>query len=96
MKIRDLIISTGAMIAMASCSPAVVVQPEEPTVVVVPDAPSPNHVWVNGAWRWNRPNRTYVYREGYWVQPRKRTTYVPGRWVPTRRGGWRYIQGHWR
>ena len=82
-------------ITLAGCGPYVPVQPENPTVLVVPVAPGPDHIWVQGAWRWNRPARAYAWNDGYWAPRRSHNAWVDGHWAQTRRG-WRYVQGHWR
>jgi hypothetical protein len=99
MKTPTWILAAAILVAVAGLSGCmtgtVATRPADP-VVVVPASPGPNYVWVDGAWRYNRPARAYQYREGYWVVPnRPGRTWVAGHWVQTRRG-WRYVEGHWR
>ncbi|MEO1435164.1 MAG: hypothetical protein AAFV80_06470 [Bacteroidota bacterium] len=37
----------------------------------IPKAPSPEHVWVQGNWEWNRKKKTYIWRQGAWERPRR-------------------------
>lgn len=57
-------------------------------------SPGPGHVWIRGAWRWER--NTYVWAPGHWVPVRRGfKRWVPGHWAHGRRG-WYWIDGHWR
>ena len=56
--------------------------------------PSPNHVWINGYHRWD--GNAYRWDGGRWEQrPRPHAVWVAHRYEH-RRGGWVYVQGHWR
>jgi len=73
--------------------PAVVVQPPPVRVEVVPGAPGPGYVWVNGYWNWNG---AWVWVPGRYVfPPRPHLVWVPGVWIHERHG-WRWHHGHWR
>lgn len=68
--------------------------PPPPPRVVIPVAPGPRYVWVDGYQRWN--GRRYVWVPGYYaIPPRHRAVWVPGQWVP-RRGGYVWVPGYWR
>jgi hypothetical protein len=62
--------------------------------VIVGVAPSPNHVWIGGYWRWD--GHAHVWVGGAWhPRPRTNAVWVEGRWE--RRGnGHVWIAGHWR
>lgn len=56
--------------------------------------PSRNHVWVPGYHRWD--GNAYAWTTGRWEQPPR----PHGRWVPHhyvhKKGGWVFVEGHWR
>ena len=57
-------------------------------------APGRGYVWTPGYQRWD--GRAYVWAPGAWVlPPRPRARWVPAHWAQ-RRGGWVFIEGHWR
>ena len=57
-------------------------------------APGRGYIWTPGFHRWD--GRAYVWTPGSWVlPPRARAVWVPSRWVH-RRGGWVFVEGHWR
>jgi hypothetical protein len=87
---------TRGGLAIVGLSPGVVVyrQPPHPqqTVMVRPNAPHPNAVWVEGHWQWD--GRQHVWVDGYWAQYRPNQRYVGPRWE--RQGnGWVYYEGHY-
>lgn len=51
----------------------VVTRPVPPAKVIAvrPAAPGPNHLWVDGYWRWNDRQNRYLWVDGYWA-PRKK------------------------
>jgi hypothetical protein len=55
------------------------IAPPPPRVDVVPDSPTPYHVWIAGYWKWAGVN--YVWVEGRWVKPKPGKAWVPGKWV---------------
>jgi len=79
-------VTTGRVYLRTGPPPVVV---ERPAVV-----PGPGYVWVPGYYRWS--GREYVWVSGrYERPPRARARWVPGRWVHDR-GGWYFVEGHWR
>jgi hypothetical protein len=62
--------------------------------VIVGVAPSSNHVWIGGYWRWD--GHTHVWVGGAWhPRPKPSAVWVEGRWE--RRGnGHVWIAGTWR
>ena len=68
--------------------------PPPPPRVVIPVAPGPRYVWVDGYHRYD--GRGYVWVPGrYAIPPRHRALWVPGRWEPRRRG-YVWVPGYWR
>ena len=60
---------------------------------VVPVAPSPVHVWINGYWGWG--GGRYDWRPGHWaVPPRPGYVWHPRQWQPGPRG-WQPRGGRW-
>jgi hypothetical protein len=106
--IKRIVLSAicGLPLALAGCAEdhyharreRVVVVEEEPPPVrreVVGVAPSRDHIWVEGHWV-RRGRGGWDWEPGYWVaRPRPRAEWVPGHWV-RERGGWLYVDGHWR
>ena len=57
-------------------------------------APSRNHVWQRGYYRWD--GAAYVWVPGRWeIGPRPHARRVEGHWRHGRRG-WFWVEGHWR
>jgi hypothetical protein len=57
-------------------------------------APGPGYLWTPGYQRWD--GRAYVWVPGAWVRPpHPRAHWVQAKWVH-RRGGWVFVEGHWR
>ena len=73
----------------------VVVEREPPAeqVETQPAAPSNDHVWIKGHWRWN--GHDWVWAPGHWEARRAGYEYVPGHWEH-RTKGYVWIGGHWR
>ena len=74
----------------------VVVRVRPPAAVVEHPgrAPRRGFVWVGGYQRWD--GARYVWVPGRWVRPpRARARWVPAHWRE-RRGGWVFVEGHWR
>lgn len=93
----------GAVLGVAGCvvAPAypvdeVVYAPGAPPPLrteVIPVAPSPVHVWINGYWGWG--SGRYAWRPGYWaVPPRPGYSWHRPYWEPGPRG-WRQHGGRW-
>ncbi|HQQ70149.1 MAG TPA: hypothetical protein PLL92_07550 [Alicycliphilus sp.] len=60
---------------------------------VVPVAPSPVHVWINGYWGWG--GGRYAWTPGYWAAaPRTGYVWHPRRWEHGPRG-WGQHGGYW-
>ncbi len=67
--------------------------PPVPYTEVVPVAPSPVHVWINGYWGWS--SGSYAWRPGHWaVPPRPGYVWHPRQWQPGPRG-WQPHGGRW-
>jgi hypothetical protein len=93
---------SAAFATLLACSAAqaqVVVRigpPPPRPVEVIPARPigHPGWIWVPGFHRWD--GRAYVWVSGHYVEPpRPRARWVAGHWAE-RRGGWIWIEGHWR
>ncbi|HEY8258640.1 MAG TPA: hypothetical protein VIG08_13370 [Gemmatimonadales bacterium] len=92
---------SAALIAAAGCAPTpppgrvyVVEGPPPVREEVIPGEPGPTYIWVPGYW--SRAPRGYVWVAGrYEVPPRARRAYVPGQRRHAR-GGWYFVEGHWR
>jgi hypothetical protein len=70
-------------------------KPTSPKVIIVkPDRPGQDHVWIDGHWKWNKKLRKYVWIRGGWVKARRGHVWVPGKWqeLPD---GWKWIPGRW-
>lgn len=83
--------------AVAGAQVVVRIGPPPPRPVeVVPVRPvgHPDWVWHAGFHRWD--GQRYVWVPGSYVAPPYRgARWVPGHWA-NRRGGWVFIDGHWR
>ncbi|MEP7064579.1 MAG: hypothetical protein ABI889_00970 [Gemmatimonadota bacterium] len=67
--------------------------PERREVIV--GRPGSDCVFIRGHWV-HGPNGGYGWMPGRWVRPESRLNrWEEGRWVHDR-GGWYYIEGHWR
>jgi hypothetical protein len=56
--------------------------------------PSRNHVWISGYQHYE--GNGYVWTPGRWEQPpRAHARWVSHRWTH-QRGGWVFVEGHWR
>lgn len=72
------------------------IAPPAPKVVVVPPAPQPGHVWVEGYWRWDENDNDFLWEGGVWVAPPGgMNTWVPGHWRQGKKG-WVWVDGHWK
>ena len=56
------------------------------------DAPSPDHIYVPGSWRY--VERSYAWRPGYWIAARPEWVWVPAQYVWTP-AGCVYVDGYW-
>ena len=87
--------------------PVYVEQQQEPTYVIVTEAPpeqrivelrpappSREYVWIDGYYSWG--GRQYVWEPGRWeAPPRAHARWIGPRWTH-RRGGWAFREGRWR
>ena len=75
-------------------APVVVATPPPvPRVEVLPSAPSSNHVWISGFWRWS--NGRHVWNPGHWEPARPGYFWAPGHWV--KHGpNWTFSGGFWQ
>ena len=56
-------------------------------------APSPNHIWIAGLWKYD--GGKYVWLPGSWERPATEDmTWVPGAWLKTA-SGYEHVPGHW-
>ncbi|WP_183043536.1 YXWGXW repeat-containing protein [Alicycliphilus denitrificans] len=87
---------TGCVVAPAYPVGDVVYAPSAPPPLqaeMVPVAPSPVHVWINGYWGWG--GGRYAWTPGYWaVPPRPGYVWHPRRWDHGPRG-WQQRGGRW-
>ena len=78
----------------ASAQIYVKIRPKVP-VVVRPEPPARDRVWINEEWRVN--NGHYEYAGGRWeAPPRRGAKWVPGHWKKHGRYGERWVPGRWR
>jgi hypothetical protein len=88
----------GAMAASCVATPNgrlyVRIGPPAPIVEARTVAPGPGYVWVPGYYRWD--GARYAWATGRWERPpRARARWVAGHWAHER-GGWYFVEGHWR
>jgi hypothetical protein len=83
------------MAASAVCARVTVRLTPPPVIVEAPaPTPGPGYVWTPGYYRWD--GRAYIWVPGSWVMaPWPGARWVPPHWA-RRRGGWGFIEGHWR
>jgi hypothetical protein len=87
------IIGTGLTLT-ASAEVYVRVAPPPPIIEHRIPPPGREYIWTPGYYRWD--GRVYVWVPGVWVlPPHHRAHWVPAHWVH-RRGGWVFVEGHWR
>jgi len=63
--------------------------PAPRTVVVMPEQPAPDYVWVGGYWYPDAGH--YRWHEGYWSRP----PYAGAYWIAPRHEDGRYYAGYW-
>lgn len=90
-----ILFCTGVLAVGAFAADVIVrVAPPRPIVEARPVMPGRGFVWIPGFHRWD--GRAYVWVPGRWERPpRPRARWVEARWV-RRRGGWVFVEGHWR
>jgi hypothetical protein len=95
--LRKLLIASAFAGSLAFNSLADVyvrVGPPRPLVERRIAPPGREYVWTPGYHRWD--GRAYIWTPGQWVlPPRRHAHWIPARWVH-RRGGWIFVEGHWR
>ncbi|MBL7875608.1 MAG: YXWGXW repeat-containing protein [Cyclobacteriaceae bacterium] len=94
MDINKIIFGIGISAVLSGCTIGLVEQPPPAArIEVIPVAPSPHLVWINGHYGYR--NHQYVWIDGRYVKPRPQRVWVPGHYVPVR-GKYRYVKGHWK
>jgi hypothetical protein len=76
----------------ATTSQVITVAPPPPRVEVIPPAPGPSYVWIDGFWSWGGVR--YVWNPGYWSGVRVGYVWAPAHWVH-HGPGWRMTGGYW-
>jgi hypothetical protein len=85
-----LILPATAAVARVS----VHIAPPPVIVETRPQPPGPAYVWTPGYYAWD--GHAYVWVPGTWVvAPWPGARWEPPHWVH-RRGGWVFVEGHWR
>src|SRR5437762_1218050 len=69
------------------------IAPPAPRVEVVGMAPSPQHFWIGGHWRWE--GGKHVWTPGHWEGRRAGQIWEPAHWAHWGHH-WRFVPGHWR
>lgn len=89
------LVFAGALAFSATAADVVIrIAPPRVKIEKRPPAPSRNHVWVSGYQRWD--GNAYSWNQGRWEQrPRPRARWVAHHYV-RQRGGWVFVEGHWR
>ena len=86
----------AGLLALSADAAEVFVRIAPPAAVVETrgPAPGPRYIWIAGYHRWN--GAAYVWVPGRWeLPPRGHAHWVAHHWV-RRRGGWVFVEGHWR
>ena len=84
------------MLAVSAVAAEIFVRVGPPRPVYETRGPMPGrgYVWISGYHRWD--GRSHIWVPGRWeLAPRPRAHWVAHRWVK-RRGGWVFVEGHWR
>jgi hypothetical protein len=68
--------------------------PPLPRVEAIPAAPSVEHFWVPGHWRWQGGGR-FVWVAGYWERHRVGAVWIPAHWIHSG-PVWEFVGGHWQ
>lgn len=70
--------------------------PPRREVIVERERPSPEHIWVEGHWRW--AGHGYDWVGGHWdhFPGGGRREWVGGHWQNRPGQGWDWVEGHWR
>ena len=86
----------GCLLAGSSMAADVFVRvaPPRPVIETRTVSPGRGYYWTPGYHRWD--GRAYAWSPGQWVMPpRPRARWVPAHWAH-RRGGYVFVEGHWR
>ena len=86
----------GAGLALSAGAAEIFVRVGQPRPIRETRVVSPGrgYVWTPGYHRWDV--RAYGWQPGAWVMPpRPRAHWVPAHWAH-RRGGYVFVEGHWR
>lgn len=84
-----LIVGGSAYAAQISLGVRIGAPPPPRAVRVLPRAPGPGYIWVDGYWY--PVGGHYRWHEGYWTRP----PYPGARWVAPRYEGERFFDGYW-
>jgi len=86
-----VILMAGVTALAAQVSIGVQIGPPPPARVVrvLPPAPGPEFLWIEGYWY--PAGHHYKWHEGYWTRP----PYPGARWVPARHDGKMFYEGYW-
>ncbi len=96
--IRKMLFTTliGAGLAISASAAEVFVRiaPPLPLVERRIAPPGRGYIWAAGYHRWD--GGAYAWSPGVWVlPPRPHAHWAPAHWAQ-RRGGWVFVEGHWR
>ncbi|PYM16587.1 MAG: hypothetical protein DME18_01060 [Verrucomicrobia bacterium] len=89
-----LLFTNGCIVVREHPREAVITEaPPPPQVEVVPAAPGPDHVWIEGYWVWRG---RWAWEPGRWaLRPHNHAVWIRGHWAH-RRHGWAWLPGRWR
>ncbi|MEO8126428.1 MAG: YXWGXW repeat-containing protein [Bryobacteraceae bacterium] len=88
------LVGAGLTLSANAADVFVRIAPPRPLVERRAVAPGRGYVWTPGYQRWD--GRAYAWSPGAWVlPPRAHSRWVPAHWAK-RRGGWVFVEGHWR
>jgi len=89
-----LAVVAALTMSVVGCVGVIRTGPPPARVEVVPAAPYPEAVWIEGHWDYRGGN--WVWLPGYWERrPYGGAVWVPGHWRETP-AGWKWVPGHWR
>ena len=94
-KLAGLVLA-GILFATAGLAADVFVKIAPPRLVVEKRGPAPgrDYVWINGTHRWD--GNAYHWEGGKWERPpRPNAHWEQHRWEH-RKGGYVFVEGHWR
>ena len=97
---KKIILTIGIVFGLFSLNTVkaqvfVKIRPVAPVVLVVkPACPSPQHVWIDGHWKWNKKMSQYVWVEGYWIVAKPGKVWIGGHWIEGPHGH-KWVEGYW-